>query len=168
MITRDERPDDAAAIRDVLLAAFPTDVEACLVEALRAAKRLLVSLVAEDAGRVVGHIAFSPVRVNTFPANTGGVGLAPLAVIPDYQQRGIGGQLVRDGLAACARAGYDFAVVLGEPGYYSKFGFARASQYGLGNEYGVDDEFMVLALCAGGIPTTQGVVCYAPEFLLVT
>jgi putative acetyltransferase len=164
---RNERPDDAAAIRDVHVVAFPTDAEACLVEAFRISNRLLVSLVAVGAGRVVGHIAFSPITVNTLHAAIGGVGLAPMAVILDYQRRGIGSQLIRAGLAACTRAGYAFAVVLGAPSYYIKFGFARASNYGLGNEYGAEDAFMVLALRPDGIPTTPGIVCYAPEFALV-
>jgi putative acetyltransferase len=67
-------------------------------------------------------------------------------VLPAQQRRGIGGQLVEAGLEACRRAGCGFAVVLGEPGYYHRFGFRRARTEGLGNEYGVDEEFMVLEL----------------------
>jgi predicted N-acetyltransferase YhbS len=71
------------------------------------------------------------------------VGLAPVGALPEHQGRGIGTQLIREGLHACREAGYRAAVVLGEPGYYSRFGFEQASGKGLGNEYGVDEHFMV-------------------------
>src|SRR5437868_6638418 len=128
MLVRPEQPGDTAAIRGILAAAFPTDAEARLVEALRAAGRLPVSLVAEEDGRVVGHVAFSPVVI---AGVGGGLGLAPLAVAPDVQRRGVGGRLVRDGLAAAARSGAGFVVVLGHPGYYQRVGFRRASDFGL-------------------------------------
>lgn len=167
IIYRLEAPGDIAAIQAVNQAAFPTDAEARLVDALRASGRLLISLVAVDAGQIVGHIAFSPVRLSADPGAGEGLGLAPLAVVPAHQRRGIGSRLVREGLAACAGAGFAFVVVLGDPGYYSRFGFARARDHSLDNEYGVDEEFMVLALQPSGIPSTPGVVRYAPEFALV-
>src|SRR4028119_2040745 len=74
------------------------------------------------------------------------VGLAPIGVLPEYQGQGIGSRLIRVGLEACREAAYDAVVVLGEPGYYFRFGFERASGHGLGNEYGVDDYFMVAEL----------------------
>jgi putative acetyltransferase len=165
IIIRTENSNDLAAIHAVNAAAFPTDAEARLVDALRDAKHLLVSLVAEVEGRVVGHIAFSPVTLNDIQ---GGVGLAPVAVLPEHQRQHIGSQLIREGLSICTKAGYAFVVVLGAPKYYSRFGFVRASQYGLGNDYGVDAEFMVQALRPDGLPATSGVVHYAPEFALVS
>ena len=77
---------------------------------------------------------------------------------------GIGGRLIREGLAACERAGYGFVVVLGWPEYYPRFGFIRADRRGLGNEYGADEEFMVLELRSGSIPENGGLVRYGPEF----
>jgi putative acetyltransferase len=158
LVIRPERPADADAIHAVVAAAFPTDAEARLVEALREAGRLTISLVAEDGGEVVGHIAFSPVTVEGVG---GGLGLAPLAVIPERRGEGVGGRLVREGLAAAGRAGAAFAVVLGEPGYYSRFGFEPAARHGLTDEYGGGDAFQVVTL--GGAPG-RGLVKYAPEF----
>jgi putative acetyltransferase len=161
---RPEQPTDAVAIRRVLEAAFPTPAEAHLVGLLRDGGHLGVSLVAERDGEIVGHIAFSPVDVEGAAGEGGGSGLAPLAVLPAYQRQGIGGRLVREGLAACERMGSGFVVVLGEPEYYQRFGFTRADRRGLGNEYGADEAFMVLELRSGGIPADGGLIRYGPEF----
>jgi len=161
VVIRPELPGDLAAIYTVHASAFPTDAEARLVDALRAACHLSVSLVAVDSGRVVGHIAFSPVSV---PGAADGLGLAPLAVTPDRQRIGIGGRLIREGLAASDAAGVPFVVVLGHPDYYSRFGFRRAAEVGLGNEYQADEAFMVLELEPGSLPVGGGMVRYGPEF----
>jgi putative acetyltransferase len=158
---RPEQPTDVVAIRRILEAAFPTAAEARLVELLRASGHLWVSLVAEVDGQIVGHIAFSPVGIDRM---AGGVGLAPIAVLPDHQRQGIGGRLIREGLAACERAGSSFVVVLGSPEYYPRFGFTRADRRRLGNEYGADEAFMALELRNGSIPANGGMVRYGPEF----
>ena len=157
---RPERRGDEAAIHELNAAAFPTADEAELVDALRAAGRLVVSLVAADADTVVGHIAFSPVTAG----DHAGLGLAPVAVREAHRRRGVGAMLVREGLAAGESLRSPFVVVLGDPAYYSRFGFVRAADIGLGNEYGVHDEFMVLVLRPGGAPPRGTVVRYAPEF----
>ncbi len=123
---------------------------------------------AEEDEAVVGHIAFSPVRVDGDADPEGGVGLAPLAVRPDFQRRGIGSQLIREGLSTCERAGYGFVVVLGEPELYRRFGFERADRRGLGNEYEADETFMVLELKDGAIPGRGGMVRFGPEFAMFT
>lgn len=128
---------------------------------LRATGQLVISLVAEDDGELVGHIALSPVSL---AGSTGGIGLAPLAVLPDRQRRGIGGQLIRAGLAECARAGFGWVVVLGDAAYYRRFGFVRASSLGLDNEYGADENFMVQELRPEALPATAGLVRYGPAF----
>jgi putative acetyltransferase len=164
MVTiRPERADDRAAIARVHTLAFPSDEEARLVDRLRDAGHARVSLVAEVGGEVVGHVVFSPVSVDPSAGAGTGVGLAPLAVVPAHQRRGVGSRLVEEGLAACRAAGYSFVVVLGYPGYYARFGFRRAGAAGLGNEYGADEEFMVLELRPGGLPP-GGVVRYGREF----
>ncbi|MCK6455296.1 MAG: N-acetyltransferase [Phycisphaerae bacterium] len=147
------------------MSAFPTAAEAGLVDALRAAGRLTVSLVAETADQVVGHVAFSPVSL---AAPTHALGLAPVAVLPGYQRRGIGGKLIVEGLAACARIGAGFVVVLGEPAYYKRFGFAPAADWHMVDEYGGHAAFQAIELRAGAIPRGAGLVRYAPEFALVT
>lgn len=161
---RPEVPGDAGAVHRVHAAAFPTDEEARLVARLRAAGRARVALVAEVGRAVVGHILFTPVTVAGDASATDGVGLAPVAVLPEFQRRGVGGRLVRDGLDACHRAGHAFAVVLGHAEYYPRFGFVPAARHGLGNEYGAGDTFMALELRPGGLPRKGGLVKYAPEF----
>ena len=115
MTVRPERPGDAAAIRRVNEAAFGRAAEADLVDALRAHGRVSRSLVAERAGMIVGHILFSPVRIDSGRTSTAAIGLAPMAVLPAHQRAGIGSLLVRTGLAECRRAGHGCVVVLGHP-----------------------------------------------------
>ena len=162
--TRPETTADAAAIRRVHAAAFPTPTEAELVDRLRAHGKATVSLVAEQAREIVGHILFSPVAVDGVRLVGLALGLAPVAVLPACQRQGVGSRLVRDGLEACRGLGCGLVVVLGEPGYYGRFGFGRASRWGLRNEYGVDDAFQAIELSAGSIPPAGGLVRYAPEF----
>lgn len=161
MVVRPEIPDDLAAIHAVHAAAFPTEDEASLVDAVRASGRLIVSLVAEEGGAVVGHIAFTPVSIDGAEA---GLGLAPIAVVPEYQRRGIGSQLVREGLARASGLGVGYVVVLGHPEYYPRFGFQPAAKFGLDNEYGAGEAFMVLELRPGAVPAAGGLVRYGPEF----
>lgn len=162
---RPETPADHRATREVLVAAFPTPLEADLVDALRAAGHLAALLVAVENGVIVGCIAFSPVTSEK-PTPVAGVGLAPVAVAPALERRGIGGELIRQGLHNCRVTGFGWAVLLGDPGYYRRFGFERASKFGLGNEYGVDEEFMAVELLPGSIPHNCGLVRYAPEFAM--
>lgn len=110
---------------------------------------------------MLGHVLFSPV---TLEGAAGGVGLAPLAVRSDHRRKGIGAALVEAGIAACRRAGFGYAVVLGDPRYYKRFGFSRAASAGLGNEYGADEEFMVLQLLPGALTGLSGKVRYCSEF----
>ncbi|HEX5135618.1 MAG TPA: N-acetyltransferase [Planctomycetota bacterium] len=161
-VIRPERPPDVAAVREIHRLAFPADAEARLVDALRAGGHALVSLVADRKGEVLGHVLFS--RVILEPPGPVGAGLAPLAVHPSWQRRGIGGALVREGLSACAAVGVAFVVVLGDPAYYGRFGFRRASARGLGNEYGADAAFGVAELTPGALTGGPALVRYLPEF----
>ena len=154
-----------AAIRRVNEQAFGRAAEAALVDGLRAHGRVSLSLVAERDGEVIGHILFSPVRIDSGLESTAGLGLAPMAVLPAHQRAGIGSLLVRAGLAECRRAGHGCVVVLGHPEYYPRFGFVPASRHGLAWEHPAPDEaFMVLPLREGAIAAAGGVVRYAPEF----
>ncbi|TOZ38504.1 N-acetyltransferase [Burkholderia pseudomallei] len=126
---RGERAGDAAALARVIVAAFADEpqggqFERRIVDALRADGRLSVSLVAVRDGRLVGHVAFSPVAIGA--GGEGWHGLAPLAVWPGCQRQGIGAALVRAGPDALRRAGARGCVVLGEPAYYARFGFGPA------------------------------------------
>ena len=161
MSIRADAPGEGDAIHAVHTTSFPTDVEARLVDALRAAGRLSLSVVAVHEGSVVGHVAFSPVSL---PGASLGIGLAPVAVLPGFRRRGIAAQLIREGLAICRAQDVKFVVVLGEPSYYRRFGFLPASRWGLVDEYGGGDAFQALELQPGGIPAGGGLVRYAPEF----
>ena len=161
VVVRPEQSGDAATIQAVHVASFPTDVEARLVSLLRAAGHLPVSLVAEADGAVVGHVAFSPVSA---AAGTVGAGLAPVAVLEPYRRQGIAARLIEAGLAACRAAGFGWAVVMGEPAYYARFGFRPASGFGLCDEYGGGSAFQVIVLLPGALPSGAGLVRYAPEF----
>ncbi|MGS0892285.1 GNAT family N-acetyltransferase [Burkholderia stagnalis] len=127
---RDERARDAGAIGRVIAAAFASEpqggrFEQRIVDALRADGALSVSLVAQRDARVIGHVAFSPVAIGAEPAGSQRwYGLAPLAVLPDCQRQSIGAGLVRTGLDALRRLGARGCVVLGDPAYYTRFGFA--------------------------------------------
>ena len=165
MSIRPEQPSDEAAVRDVLLRAFDGPAEAGLVDRLRAAGAATVSLVAELEGVVVGYILFSPVEIEGAESNASGVGLAPMAVLPDHQRSGIGSELVRAGLARCRELGEVRVVVLGHPTYYPRFGFVPASTFGIGSEYDVpDDVFMAQELEPGALEGVRGTAHYRPEF----
>jgi putative acetyltransferase len=164
-LIRCECVSEAQAIAAVHEAAFPTSAEARLVERLRDAGRATISLVAECEGAIAGHVLFSPVSIGEHPGPPRRfLGLAPVAVLPGFQRRGIGSALIRAGLEEAKRLGAALAVVLGEPHYYARFGFERASDFGLGNQYGAGEEFRVVVFDRTAIPAGGGLVRYAPEF----
>jgi putative acetyltransferase len=161
-IIRDEQPQDEDPVRYLLQAAFSTEAESKLVDALRANGKAVISLVAVCAEDVLGHILFSPVSTSP-PSKSKGIGLAPVAVLPGVQSQGIGSQLILTGLQRCQKLGFDYCVVLGSPEYYHRFGFETASEHGLENEYGAGDEFMVIDFTHRPL---SGLVQYAPEFAM--
>ena len=158
---RGEEPKDIMQVREIVRAAFPTDAESKLVDVLRTNGKAVISLVAESGDQVLGHILFSPVAT-TPPSEAQGLGLAPVAVRPEVQSQGLGSKLIYEGLSISQALGYDFCVVLGNPKYYQRFGFEKASRVGLQNEYGVDDEFMIIRFTEREL--RRGLVKYAPEF----
>jgi putative acetyltransferase len=164
---RAERPGDVAAIDAVNRAAFNQPNEATLVVLLREQASPLVSLVAETDGALVGHVLFSPVTLTGY-ADAAIMGLAPMAVMPAMQRRGVGSMLARAGLDACIRLGADAVVVLGHARYYPRFGFSPASAFGLRCEYDVPDEaFMALELQAGRLTGKSGTIRYHAAFAQV-
>jgi putative acetyltransferase len=160
--TRYELPEDWNAIRDIHLCALG-EGEARLVDLLRR-RGDVIGLVAVAGGRVVGHIMFSPMTVEQAPEGFRAIGLAPLSVLPEFQKQGIGSKLVKAGLQACRGYGYDVMFVLGHTAYYPRFGFSRASDNGIENEYNAGDSFMVIELKQGVLPLISGMAKYAPEF----
>lgn len=163
-VIRDERQEDVAAVREVNVAAFPTPAEADLVDALRDAADPLVSLVAELDGVVVGHLMCSPATLGGHP-DVRLMGLAPMAVLPTHQGRGVGSALVREAVARCRALGADGMIVLGHPGYYPRFGFTPASRWGITCEYEASDEaFMALELRPAVFAGRAGLARYHPVF----
>lgn len=162
---RPEQSTDNDAVRQINELAFGGSDEANLVDALRKASETLISLLAVDNDKVVGHILFTPVTIESGDAGAPALGLAPMAVLPEYQRQGVGSQLVRAGLRECQRIGSNVVVVLGHPEYYPRFGFVPASQKGLTTDYPVPDEvFMVIELEPGALKNRHGLVKYRPEF----
>jgi putative acetyltransferase len=121
---RAERPADWSSIAAVHRAAFPTRLEADLVESLRETGEMTAALAAARAGQVVGHVAFSAARVIGRSVTAKIAWLAPLAVRPEYQRQGIGSALVEAGIEACKALSFGGVVVVGDPAYYGRFGFS--------------------------------------------
>ncbi|MEG3955293.1 N-acetyltransferase [Microcoleus sp. herbarium2] len=167
MDIRTEKPEDLEAVRSVNIAAFGRENEANLVDRLRGIGSTF-SFVAVQFDRIVGHISFSLVTVEgKCSKDLSILGLAPVAVLPNYQRQGIGTLLIREGLKECGRSGFQAVVVLGHPEFYSRFGFIPASRKSLGCEYEVPDEaFMVLELESGALQDCSGTVKYRSEFSL--
>jgi putative acetyltransferase len=162
----DERPQDGPEIRTLLETAFGGVVEADLVEQLRLACRDRISLIALANDRIVGHVLFTPATIDRSAGSVNGYGLAPMAVLPDFQRRGIGTNLVRAGLERLRGLPCPFVIVLGHPEYYPRFGFVPASRVGIRCQWdGVpDDAFMVLTLQPSVSARLAGLAKYRPEF----
>lgn len=170
---RPEMPDDLPGIRLVEEAAFAHHNEADLVDLARGRGKTTLSMVAVQDGGVLGHALFTPV---TFDPSTGprrehssecsgrGLGLGPIAVLPEFQRTGIGSRLMRAGLEHVRRLNYGFVVLLGDPAYYSRFGFIPGRALGLSSDYGDGDEFQALELRPGMLADMPGKVKYIPEF----
>jgi putative acetyltransferase len=165
LIIRAETAADRESVRGVNESAFGRPEEADLVDALRESAKPRISLVAEEGGRVVGHIFFSPVAVESGEGAWAALGLGPMAVLPEHQGRGVGSELVREGLSECRRPGHEVVFVLGHARYYPRFGFTPARAKGIECEFPVHDEnFMVVELRPGALAGRKGLVRYSPEF----
>lgn len=160
---RNEIESDANAITDVTLAAFKTmeisnHTEQFIVEALRGAGALSISLVAELDGRVIGHIAFSPVTMSDGTRHW--YGLGPVSVLPEYQQQGIGKALIQEGLSRLKALNAKGCCLVGHPEYYRKFGFVNTTKLAL---EGVPAEVFFVLPFDGQIP--EGTVTFHEAFL---
>ena len=162
MLIRGATPDDREAIRAVHVLAFPTALEADLVESLIAAGDATLSLVAEQDGRIIGHILCSRMKVEGDGTSVRGVGLAPVAVLPDHQGQGIGGEMIRAAIESSRATGEQMIFVLGEPDYYTRFGFTTEAARLYASPY-AGDHFMALRLDGAALPRS-GKADYAPAF----
>lgn len=164
-IVRQETEQDIPLVRKINELAFGQPNEANLVDALRKTAFPYISLVAVEQEDVVGHIFFGPVTVEAPDSVVVALGLAPMAVLPQFQNMGIGSLLVREGLKECRRIGHNVVFVLGHAEYYPRLGFVPAKTKGLTCEYPVPDElFMVAELAQGALMGMKGLVKYHPEF----
>ena len=167
MHIRPELKDDQAIIRTINEAAFNRTNEADIVDLLRERGKLPVSLLAvlEDGQSPIGHIAFSPMVIEKNGAViTRGLCLGPIAILPEYQKQGIGSALLLEGLRVCKEENVDFVLLFGEPKFYSRFGFEKASNYNITNDFGVDDPCQIIALREHALTGVSGKVVIADEF----
>jgi putative acetyltransferase len=162
---REEQPQDIEDIHEVNVRAFGRTIEADLVDKLRHGCSDLLSLVATGQNEIVGHALFSPVTIKSGDRTVKGMGLGPLSVLPEYQRREIGSELVRAGIAILKDRRCPFIIVLGHAGYYPRFGFEPASRHVIRSEWKVSDEvFMILVLNESEMRDLSGVARYLPEF----
>jgi putative acetyltransferase len=164
---RPETENDIAAIRHINEMAFGGREEADIVDKVRRQPGERLSLVAVDEdGELLGHILFSPASLASKDGQLEGMALAPMAVLPDHQNRGIGTQLANTGIEMLRAKGCPFIIVLGHAHYYPRFGFQRASKYNIHSQWdGVPDEaFMILVLQTDGLPPEGGAARYSTAF----
>jgi putative acetyltransferase len=162
---RRETPEDIDAIRYVNERAFGQRQEADIVDVLRDHNKVILSIVAELDGSVVGHILFSSVIIESASSSFPAVALGPMAVLPEFQRKGIGSRLVHSGLEECRMMDHEIVVVLGHPDYYPRFGFVPARAAGIECEFEVADEtWMLLEFREGALGGRRGTAKYQPEF----
>jgi putative acetyltransferase len=159
-----ETAADLDAIRHVNCLAFGQDDEALLVDALREGGFVRQSLVAEQGGQVIGHILFSDLPIITEAGTISALALAPMAVLPEFQNQGIGSALVRSGLEECRRQRHKIVVVVGHPEFYPRFGFSSKLASALASPFGGGDSWMAVELVPGALNGVAGRVQYPPPF----
>jgi putative acetyltransferase len=163
LLVRDEQARDREQVRIVNDAAFGRSDEADLIDRLRVEGAVLLSLVAELDSRIIGHILFSRMAVETTQGPIAAVSLAPMAVLPDHQRRDVGSQLVRRGLAQLCDRGERIVIVLGHKQYYPRFGFSPEKARDLASPF-PPEAFMALELSEGALAGIQGTVRYPAAF----
>ncbi len=167
MITiRKEKAEDILPVRDIHEEAFGRPTEAKIVDALRRNCSTYLSLVAEDEGRLVGHILFSPAYIEYAGERIVGMGLAPMAVLPEFQRQEIGSNLVTKGIEELRKRGCPFIIVLGYPEFYSRFGFSPASRRNIRCQWPEvpDEAFLIYVLDQQAMRGVSGVAYYRKEF----
>lgn len=165
ILIRREKTEDVSQIYSVIVKTFKRDAEAKLADKLRQVCTDCLSLVAEENNTIVGHVMFTPVRI-TNDKTVQGMGLAPMAVIPSRQRRGIGKMLVQEGLKILRENGCPFVIVLGHPEYYPRFGFQPASRFNIKSQWEEvpDEAFMILVMDEEAMRDVSGIARFRDEF----
>ena len=166
VIVRAENTEDAKerlVIHSINEAAFGCQDEADLVDKLRTEDAVLVSLVAEISERIVGHILFSRMSIETAAGSVLAAALAPMAVLPEHQRRGIGGRMIRYGLNLLRRRGEQIVIVVGHPDYYPRFGFSSEKARSLESSFS-PEAFMAIELSPGALDGVRGRIRYPAAF----
>jgi putative acetyltransferase len=164
---RPERSGDEAAIYEVNQLAFAGDAEPMLVDAIRASDGFIpeLSLVAEQAGRIVGHVLFSRAVIRGEAGEIPVLVLAPIAILPEWQNQGIGSRLIEAGLNRARELGERIVVLIGHPWYYPRFGFKPAIPLGINYPTSIREEvFMVRELVPGVLDGIRGTIVFPPAF----
>lgn len=166
IVIREEKKEDYDTVRFVNDQAFGTPEEGMIVDTLREECQETLSLVAVSDERIVGHIFFSPAIIDHEGKQVVGMGLAPMAVLPEFQNQGIGSMLAREGIRRIKETECPFIIVLGHIKFYPRFGFEQASKYGLKCQWdGLPDEaFRVIILNKSVMEGVSGVARYRSEF----
>jgi putative acetyltransferase len=160
---RAEKPGDVPAVREVNRLAFGREDEARLVDDLRSGTYARISLVASREDKIIGHAMFSAFSIETEYGSVEALALAPVAVVPKAQRQGIGSALIWEGLQRCGDLGHSIVIVLGEPDYYSRFGFSSTLTRKLRSRYS-GEAFMALELTPRALNDVEGDVRYPPPF----
>ena len=169
MNTRAEIPADGPAIRAIHLLAYNRNQEADLVDKVRNNAAAKLSMVAEHDGAIVAHVLFSPVLLGEGSATVRGLGLAPIGVLPHLQKQGIGTMLVQAALAKVKSGNCPFVAVLGEPAYYTRFGFEPARNLGVHCKWEASaSAFMLLVFDKSRVVQGMGLARYGEEFDALT
>ena len=166
LIIRTEQEHDEKEVAHILQQAFGGTDEVLLVERLRKSGIPLIALVAEKDDTLVGYILFSPVTLENTSVAISIAGLAPMAVLPTWQNKGIGSKLVEAGLEECNKVGYEAIVVLGHSQFYTRFGFVSSVAHNIHSEYDVPPEvFMIKPLTERSLEDCAGIIKYHQAFI---
>jgi putative acetyltransferase len=168
VILREETTRLEAAIRVMHRSVFERDDESKLIDRLRADGLIVASVIAEEEGLIVGHVLFSNLRVETQHGNLPAAALAPIGVLAEWRGCGIGSALIHEGMDLCRQRGKSAAIVLGEPRYYSRFGFSSDLVKNLRSPYAsAGDAWMAAELKPDSLHNVYGFVEYPPPFSLL-
>jgi len=167
LIVRKEEKKDHKNIYDLNKSAFGQESESKLIEKIRKGSNFIpeLSLIAEIGGRIVGYILFSRIKIiNNHTFET--LSLVPMAVLPEFQGKGIGSGLIKKGLEKAKELGFDSVIVLGHEKYYPRFGFKKAAEWDIKCPFEVPEEaFMALEIIEGALKNQAGTVKYPDEFI---